>query len=87
MSTLLSYPYLEFQNDTLAQQWTVEVSPMENKEDLEKRQWHDYASAKASFNFLKVDVLICKLLFCDRDPMSHMQLKYKQVSWDQVGAY
>lgn len=87
MSALLPYPHLEFQNDTLPQQWTVGLSPMENKEGLEKRQQHDYASSKSSFNFLKVDVLICKLLFCDRDPMSHMYLKYKQVSWDQVGAY
>lgn len=69
--------YLEFQNDTLGWQWAVEVSPAENKEDLEKRQQCDYTSAKSNFNFLEVDVVICKLLFCDKDPMSHMQLKYK----------
>lgn len=55
----------------------MEVSPAEKKEDFEKRQWYDYASAKSNFNFLKVDVLICSLLFCNRDPMSHVQLKYK----------
>ena len=87
MSALASYPCLVFQNDTLAYQWTVQVSPMENKDELDKTQWHDYASAKWSFNFLKVEVLICKLLFCDRDPRSYMQLKYKKVPWDQVGAY